>query len=129
MRNVSHRFPFLPALFHHALALGLNGRHEEARIELVRFRKLHPPEHDDEPVENLHALACGGVRNCCESLRAEDGRNLRAGRSREVGPHGARCSSGGHRSPELPKSSPVCCTCARLSAVEPATWSPSPSIP
>ncbi len=49
MRNVSHRFPFLPALFHHALALGLNGRHEEARIELVRFRKLHPPEHDDEP--------------------------------------------------------------------------------
>lgn len=57
MRSVAHRFPFAPALFRHALALALNHRYEEARLEFARFQQLHPVEHYDEAIGNLRALA------------------------------------------------------------------------
>ncbi len=57
MRSVAHRFPFSPALFRHALALALNHRYEEARLEFARLQRLHPAEHYDEAIGNLQALA------------------------------------------------------------------------
>lgn len=57
MGQVAQRFAFPPVLFRHALALGLNGRTDEARLELKRLRQLHPPERWDEAVEAIRASA------------------------------------------------------------------------
>ena len=42
MRKVAHRYPYPPALFRYALALGLNRHPREAEIELQRLKQLHP---------------------------------------------------------------------------------------
>ena len=57
MRRVVHRFPVPPALFRYALALGLNGEPDEARLQLARLRQLHPPAHHEEAMENLRLMA------------------------------------------------------------------------
>lgn len=43
MKNVAHRYPYPPALFRYAVALGLNNHPAEAHVELVRLRGLTPP--------------------------------------------------------------------------------------
>lgn len=84
MRSVAHRFPFAPALFRHVVALALNGRHEEARMEFVRFQRLHSPAHFDEAVQSLHAMASKYPQLLIitsDSTLSQDGRNRNPGRS------------------------------------------------
>lgn len=56
MRIVSHRFPFPPSLFRYSLALGLNGRIDEAGKELQRLRNLHGEKHYSEAKLHLRSL-------------------------------------------------------------------------
>lgn len=57
MGKVSHRFPYPPALYRYALALGLNHRPEEAGRELLRLRQLHPEARIEEAREGWRALS------------------------------------------------------------------------
>lgn len=56
MRKVVFRFAYPPALFRYALALGLNGRYEEASLQLLRLRQLHPKARFAEAVDNWRTL-------------------------------------------------------------------------
>lgn len=57
MEKVAHRYAYPPALFRYALALLLNGRADEGRLELVKLRQLHGEEMYLEAKENLRMLA------------------------------------------------------------------------
>lgn len=56
MRIVSHRFPFPPSLFRYSLALALNGRFDEAGMELQRLQNLHGEKHYSEAKLHLRSL-------------------------------------------------------------------------
>lgn len=56
MRIVSHRFPFPPSLFRYSLALALNGRFDDAGMELQRLRNLHGEKHYLEAKLHLRSL-------------------------------------------------------------------------
>jgi hypothetical protein len=56
MRIVSHRFPFPPSMFRYSLALALNGRIEEASLEMKRLRNLHGEKHYSEAKLNFISL-------------------------------------------------------------------------
>lgn len=51
MRLVASRYGYPPVLFRYALALGLNGRTQEAELELTRLRALHPPDRYQEALD------------------------------------------------------------------------------
>jgi hypothetical protein len=55
MREVSTRFPYPPALFRYALALGLNGQREQALPVLERLCRLHPQARCNEAREGWQA--------------------------------------------------------------------------
>lgn len=57
MRQVAFRYAYPPAMFRYALALGLNGRYEEAETQLLRLRQLHPPIRYQEAQEGWAAMA------------------------------------------------------------------------
>lgn len=57
MQLIAHRYPYPPALFRYALALGLNHRYDEASLELIRLKKIHPPDHIEEAVVSWHELS------------------------------------------------------------------------
>ncbi len=57
MRQVAFRYAYPPAMFRYALALGLNGRYEEAETQLMRLRQLHPPIRYQEAQEGWAAMA------------------------------------------------------------------------
>lgn len=57
MGQVTHRYPYPPALFRHALALGLNGQYEAAELELLRLKNLHIPLRYEEGVEGWEILS------------------------------------------------------------------------
>jgi len=56
MEHVAHRYPYPPALFRYALALGLNHKYKGAEIELLRLKKLHPSARMDEAREGWATL-------------------------------------------------------------------------
>ncbi|WP_332674278.1 Wzy polymerase domain-containing protein [Aromatoleum sp.] len=56
LEHVAHRYPYPPALFRYALALGLNHKYEEAEVELLRLKKLHPIARMDEAREGWATL-------------------------------------------------------------------------
>lgn len=41
MRQVSMRYPYFPAMSRYALALGMNGRYDEASLQLLKLKQLH----------------------------------------------------------------------------------------
>ncbi|UGV31443.1 Wzy polymerase domain-containing protein [Halopseudomonas aestusnigri] len=45
MRQVAHRYPYLPSLFRYSYALALNGRTDEAQAQLLTLRGLYGEEH------------------------------------------------------------------------------------
>lgn len=57
MRQVAFRYAYPPAMFRYALALGLNGRYEEAETQLLRLRQLHSPIRYQEAQEGWMAMA------------------------------------------------------------------------
>lgn len=57
MEVVAHRYPYPPALFRYALALGLNGKYQEAELELLRLKKLHNTERYEEAVQGWDSLS------------------------------------------------------------------------
>lgn len=57
MRKVAFRYAYPPVMFRYALALGLNGRYEEAGTQLMRLRQLHPPVRYQEALEGWTVLA------------------------------------------------------------------------
>lgn len=57
MRQVAFRYAYPPAMFRYALALGLNGRYEEAETQLLRLRQLHPPIRYREAQEGWGAMS------------------------------------------------------------------------
>ena len=57
MGEVAHRYPYPPALFRYALALGLNGKHEEAELELRRLKNLHASIRYEEGVAGWEILS------------------------------------------------------------------------
>lgn len=56
MEKVAHRYPYPPALFRYALALGLNHQYDAAALELRRLKQLHPPARADEARQGWRAL-------------------------------------------------------------------------
>ncbi len=63
MRKVAHRYPYPPALFRYALALGMNGAPEAARLEMKRLRQLHG--------EELYMEARAGLQSLAETTNPE----------------------------------------------------------
>jgi hypothetical protein len=57
MRQVAFRYAYPPVMFRYALALGLNGRYEEAETQLLRLRQLHPPVRYREAQEGWRAMS------------------------------------------------------------------------
>lgn len=57
MRQVAHRYPYPPALFRYALALGLNNKPAAAALELRRLKQLHPPERFQEAKDGWYSLS------------------------------------------------------------------------
>lgn len=57
MRKVAFRYAYPPVMFRYALALGLNGRYEEAGTQLMRLRQLHPPVRYQEALEGWTVMA------------------------------------------------------------------------
>lgn len=56
MRKVSQRFGYPSVLFRYALAAGLNGQPEVARLTLARLCRIHPPQRCVEAREGWAAL-------------------------------------------------------------------------
>lgn len=56
MKGVAHRFPTPGALYRYALALGLNDRLLDARLELTRLHKLHGAERYSQASQAIQAL-------------------------------------------------------------------------
>ena len=48
MRKLAERLPYPPVLLRYALAAGINGQPEEARLALVRLFKMSEPARCDE---------------------------------------------------------------------------------
>lgn len=57
MEKVAHRFPFPPSLFRYSIALALNDRIPEARVELIRLRRLHEEKRYIEAQEALLSMS------------------------------------------------------------------------
>lgn len=56
MRRVSQRFGYPPVMLRYALATGLNGRKEEARLTIGRLCKIHPKPRCDEGRDAWNSL-------------------------------------------------------------------------
>jgi len=56
MKQVAHRYPLSSSLFRYTLALAINSRFEEARLEMIRLKNLYGQEDYDEAVANLKVL-------------------------------------------------------------------------
>ena len=54
---VAHRYAYPPALFRYAVALFLNDKADEGRLELVKLRQLHGEERYLEAKANLMLMA------------------------------------------------------------------------
>lgn len=57
MGRVAHRYPFPPFLFQYARVLGINGRYEEAELEMLRLKILHGPQQYEDAAQGLKSLA------------------------------------------------------------------------
>ncbi|MBQ0798693.1 MAG: O-antigen ligase C-terminal domain-containing protein [Porticoccaceae bacterium] len=57
MGRVAHRYPFPPFLFQYARVLGINGRYEEAELEMLRLKILHGPQQYENAAQGLKSLA------------------------------------------------------------------------
>ncbi len=57
MEAVAHRYLYSPALFRYAIALGLNHKYDEARLELLCIRQLHIAKRYIEAIEGWKAMA------------------------------------------------------------------------
>lgn len=55
MRRVSERFAYPPSMYRYALAAGLNGQPDRARLTLVRLCRMHPIERCEEAREAWRA--------------------------------------------------------------------------
>jgi O-antigen ligase len=56
MRDMAERYGYPPVLFRYALAAGLNGQPDQARLTLVRLTKVHPKRILSEAQENWALL-------------------------------------------------------------------------
>jgi hypothetical protein len=57
MRQVSSRYAYPPAMFRYALALGLNGRYQDAEQTLSSLRQLHPEKFFIEAAQSWVVLS------------------------------------------------------------------------
>lgn len=57
MRKVSLRYAYPPAMFRYILALGLNGRTDEARDHLARLNGIYSDSISSEAVDNIRTLS------------------------------------------------------------------------
>jgi len=56
MHKVSSRYPYLPAIFRYALALGLNNRYEEASLQWIRLKNLYSQAQFEGALQNWSEL-------------------------------------------------------------------------
>lgn len=60
MRRVAYRYPYPPAMFRYALARGLNGDIEGAKLEMIRLRQLHGLTHYSEAKQSIRQMGGAG---------------------------------------------------------------------
>lgn len=56
MEQIAHRYPLASSLFRYTLALAINSKFEEARLELIRIKNLYGQQDYDEAVTNFKIL-------------------------------------------------------------------------